>query len=281
MDLFIENPATLWVFGGVTVEQHGRIALGGGTLDAQFVDLREGGMLTGNGTVRAEFENREGIIAPGFVEYVGELVIEGIFANRDSGTLAIELGGTTPVEQYDVLTVDGNAFLGGALEVSLVNPGDGIFRPQVGDRFEILRTIGDGEVLGTFDELLLPGRFVWDIEYFTDSVRLEVLESLEIPGDYNGNGQVEQADLDLVLINWGDEAIHIRPLGHSWISDPPSGLVDQDELDRVLLNWGNAAGQTRVTTTGGVPEPATFAIIAICVGVLCQLRQRLTYRLHP
>jgi hypothetical protein len=54
-------------------------------------------------------------------------------------------------------------------------------------------------------------------------------------GDYDGNGAVEQADLDLVLAHWGQAAM-LRP--DNWVNDLPHGIIDQDELDRALINWG-------------------------------------------
>ncbi len=70
-----------------------------------------------------------------------------------------------------------------------------------------------------------------------------------LAGDYNGNGSVEQGDLDLVLNNWGG-------LRGEW--DNASGFatsnVDQEELDRVLNHWG---GSVAPTFSGvNVPEPA-------------------------
>jgi hypothetical protein len=59
-----------------------------------------------------------------------------------------------------------------------------------------------------------------------------------VPGDYNDNGRAEQADLDLVLLNWGKDAS--SPI-QGWTSSLPDGTVDQQELDTVLLNWGTAA----------------------------------------
>jgi hypothetical protein len=269
MNLVIEEAATLWVFSGVGVEQDARIQVAG-TLDSQFVELQEGAVLEGTGTVRTdEFENRHGVLSPG--SPVGELVIEGIFANRDGGTLAIDLGGTTPGTQHDVLTVDGDAFLGGTLAVSLVDAGSGLFRPQIGDKFEILATTGEGSVLGVFDELRLPSQFEWDVLYLNDAVRLEVLDVLELLlGDYNGNGRVEQADLDLVLLNWGADAT--TPPA-DWISDLPAGSIDQEELDRVLLNWGSAAGQTLISVGGAVPEPTSAVLVGIAaMGVILLTR---------
>ena len=61
-----------------------------------------------------------------------------------------------------------------------------------------------------------------------------------VTGDYNGNGQVEQGDLDLVLQNWGDDTTGNIPDG--WVNDLPDGPVEQTELDRVLQNWGAIMG---------------------------------------
>jgi hypothetical protein len=88
-------------------------------------------------------------------------------------------------------------------------------------------------------------------------------------GDYNANGQVEQADLDLVLLNWGQPGV---PNG--WTNDLPTGNVDQEELDGVLLNWGNMAAAGLATSA--VPEPATsaIAVLAMMAAALCAQRRR-------
>jgi uncharacterized membrane protein len=90
-----------------------------------------------------------------------------------------------------------------------------------------------------------------------------------VAGDFNNSGLVEQADLDLVLLNWGADAT-MPPVG--WAQDLPNGLVDQDELDRVLLNWGMARGGA--SAAAGVPEPGTLALVAIASGLCASLRRR-------
>lgn len=81
------------------------------------------------------------------------------------------------------------------------------------------------------------------------------LQVVSVMGDYNGNLTVEQADLDLVLLNWGNTLDDPRALG--WTNDLPIGTIDQEELDKVLLNWGSTIA---AVGTASVPEPGTAAL---------------------
>jgi amidase len=94
------------------------------------------------------------------------------------------------------------------------------------------------------------------------------------PGDYNGDGIVEQGDLDLVLLNWGRPASGGLLASVGWINDTPAGrqLLDQDELDRVLLNWGRV--DLRTVGAPGVPEPSTAVLLALILGPLVLLPLR-------
>jgi uncharacterized membrane protein len=83
-----------------------------------------------------------------------------------------------------------------------------------------------------------------------------------VAGDYNASGTVEQADLDLVLLNWGVPAGSIPA---PWTNDLPSGNVDQDELDKVLLNWGETAARG---TSAAVPEPGSALIVIVALAVV-------------
>jgi hypothetical protein len=91
-----------------------------------------------------------------------------------------------------------------------------------------------------------------------------------IPGDYNADSRVDQADLDLVLLAWGRPA---NQVGAAWIGLPPEGNIDQSELDAVLLNWGMPKSRPSVP----LPEPAA-AGLALAGGLfvpLAALRARL------
>jgi uncharacterized membrane protein len=111
----------------------------------------------------------------------------------------------------------------------------------------------DARAIVGYNEPFTRGGLNWAI--FLD----KPLVTFDLAGDYNNNGSVEQADLDLVLLNWGADAT-TPPAG--WITNLPSGAVDQAELDVVLLNWG-AAGTIGGATSTAVPEPATAVLYII------------------
>lgn len=94
-----------------------------------------------------------------------------------------------------------------------------------------------------------------DLTFVTGTLRVQTMQFLT--GDYNGNGAVEQADLDLVLLHWGEPGI---PNG--WVNDLPVGNIDQNELDGVLLHWGMMANQM---AAAGVPEPSTVCLAGMLV----------------
>jgi hypothetical protein len=91
-----------------------------------------------------------------------------------------------------------------------------------------------------------------------------------LAGDYNGDSRVDQADLDLVLLNWGADAA-TPPVG--WVSNLPTGLVDQQELDSLLLNWGSAApARASIGTPSGVPEPMTSTMLFL-IGITAAVKR--------
>ncbi len=95
----------------------------------------------------------------------------------------------------------------------------------------------------------------------------EALDALV--GDYDGSGQVEQGDLDIVLQNWGtgtftgDETALVG-------GGPFDGTVDQNELDGVLQNWGSTASPDFAGVL--VPEPTLAGCLALVGATLCRRR---------
>ncbi len=98
----------------------------------------------------------------------------------------------------------------------------------------------------------LPGASV--LEPLTLNLLLEVVAEVpSLAGDFNGSGNVEQGDLDLVLNNWGG-------LPGPWENADgfATAAVDQEELDRVLNNWGSASAPSLRGLS--VPEPVAGVV---------------------
>ena len=143
------------------------------------------------------------------------------------------------------------------------------------------------DVLGTGNQLELRFRAIADgadevfafrnlrVEGMADGPSVPVLE-----GDYSGNGLVEQADLDLVLGNWGAAANDVPA---TWINDPPEGFVDQNDLDQVLGNWGQISGAPLAATN--VPEPSAvmmallFALLIATGSLIQHMQEHVVFRL--
>ncbi len=93
---------------------------------------------------------------------------------------------------------------------------------------------------------------------------IEFTTTTVVLGDYDNDGFVGQADLDLVLLNWGDNA---PPVPAGWVNQQPVGLIGQAALDGVLLNWGDGTPPTVAGVTG-VPEPSSVLLLILAAGSL-------------
>ena len=260
----VKNTGTIEVQAGTLrfldlyTHSAGRIVVENGSTFSTLrpITIQSGG-IEGTGIIDSVVENH-GTISPGGSP--GKLTFNGNLTLFDDSEILIEVGGLVPESEFDQIVVDGSVVLDGLLDVSLITVGADPFVPTLGDEFEIL-TATD-EVTGVFATELLPTlatdmRFDVLYDYDANRVLLAVIERLV--GDYNDNGTVEQADLDLVLLNWGAT----WPIdGPGWVNDQPTdGAVDQNDLDSVLLNWGNTA----VVSASVVPEPMTWLLLLVAV----------------
>jgi hypothetical protein len=217
--------------------------------------------LTGNGLVQGTF-NFPGHIAPGASS--GGMAIEGNLAL--AGTLEIEIGGDTPLIDYDQLHIIGAGVLGGELEVSLVND----FTPDFGDAFTILT--GTKPLSSTFSSLILPsltGGLGWNISYLTNSVRLSVISiGLTLPSDFNSDGFVDSGDLSVWRSNFAIAANANRNQGDA---DGDGAVTGAD-----FLSWQRQAGGGggAVAAVATVPEPGTTSLGLAALLVMASPRMR-------
>jgi hypothetical protein len=87
--------------------------------------------------------------------------------------------------------------------------------------------------------------------YFDDLYAADFID-MSLPGDCNGDGFVNSADLDIVRGNWGQSAS--GPADGDLSGD---GVVNSADLDIIRGNWGATA------SAAVVPEPATLALLAL------------------
>ncbi|HUY32931.1 MAG TPA: PKD domain-containing protein [Pirellulales bacterium] len=118
--------------------------LNGGTIDIppQGVVIQAGTTLSGSGTIDANV-TMSGTLEPGGAGTAGTVTINGNYTQTSTGTLAIDVGGTTAGTQYSQLNVSGTATLAGTLAVNAING----FTAAGGQSFRIVTSAADG---GTF-----------------------------------------------------------------------------------------------------------------------------------
>jgi hypothetical protein len=113
---------------GVTYLNGGNIS-GGGLLNFA------GGSITGSGMITASLFNGAVISPSGNGNNLtGLLMISGNYTQAPTGTLSIEIGGTSPGTLYDRLAVTGSATISGTLNITTTNG----FSPGTGDIFQVM-----------------------------------------------------------------------------------------------------------------------------------------------
>jgi len=209
----------------------------------------------------------------------GAPIARGINVNIDTGSVTM-FGHPDPLEVtgYTLKSSLGQLVPGNLNSLESQGIGDPAMTPNDGIGFEVLGTpdameIAEGDQTGftVFDdntsyslgnifntstpaanrdlEILFSttgSPFVGSVNYVTGG---------PLTGDYDASGLVGQGDLDLVLLNWGQNS---PPVPGGWINDQPSGLIGQTSLDKVLLNWGSTALTSNVSA---VPEPNTILLV--------------------
>ncbi|MEO1497218.1 MAG: PEP-CTERM sorting domain-containing protein [Planctomycetota bacterium] len=99
-----------------------------------------------------------------------------------------------------------------------------------------------------------------------DNIYLALEEAMggeePILGDFNNDGAVDNADLNLLLNNWGSETVPAEWI-NSFTANPG---VNNDELNALLNTWGQG-----IMTA--VPEPTSLVLVSVC-GLFAVARRR-------
>ncbi len=231
---------------------NGFLSIAGGSLSAAAITVQTGGIgffqFAAGSLFVDEFNgnlsNQGGVLAPR--PGSNSIMVSGEYTQGAAGTLSIEIAGTAASNQYDSLIVDNTAFLGGELQIRLVD----LFEPGPAEVYTIVdalnfgvgsfsnvangERVDDTSGLGSFVAHYGPGSL-----FNPDQVVLTNFLPTVLPGDYNGDGTVDAADYVLWRKNDGSQA------GYDTWRD----------------NFGQPAAGGAGSST--VPEPATWLSLAI------------------
>jgi T5SS/PEP-CTERM-associated repeat protein len=237
----------------------GSVAMSGGKLQTATLDLADGTftMTAGRLVVDEVIGNLElgGTLAPG--DSPGMTSISGDYTQGAGGVLEIEIAGITAASQFDLLSIGGAAELAGTLAVSLLEG----FMPSSGDVFEIVTAVGG--ISGTFANTFLPalsGDLTWQVDYSSNVVLLTV-EMSGLPGDFNGDGQVDAADYVVWRVGLGT-------------------IYTQADYDIWLAHFGESSGGSASgaasSARAAVPEPNSLValLVAAMIGAGAAPRNR-------
>jgi hypothetical protein len=208
-----------------------------------------------------------GTISPGFSADDGKsLSITADATLSSTSVLDIEVGGGTTNSSFDTIAGLGNVTLGGELKLTRFND----YTPSPSTTLTIVDSVYTSGITGSFSNVADGERLVttdgsgsWLVQYGpgyanSDVVITDFQLTLGLPGDLNGDGFVGITDLNIVLGNWNQNVPPGDPL-----ADPSAdGFVGIDDLNTVLGNWN--AGTPPVGVLGGIPEPSTLALLAVC-----------------
>jgi MYXO-CTERM domain-containing protein len=127
-----------WTNSGGTIQTDGLLTYTGG-LNLTMAS----GLLDGTGTLDSDLISTGATVSPGD-NAAGHLTVTGNYNQGALGVLAINVAGYDQGGNYSLLTVQGQATLGGTLDLNAING----FVPQVGDQFTILDA--GSAISGTF-----------------------------------------------------------------------------------------------------------------------------------
>jgi hypothetical protein len=181
--------------------------------------------------------------------------VQGLDFQQDpTGTLEIELAGTG-LDDFDRMTLLGQAILGGELNVSLLNG----FSPAAGNAFSFLSAVGG--VTGTFNSVNLPplgAGLSWSLSYNPTNVQLSVIQALA--GDFDGDGRVDAAD----YVVW--RKYDGTPTGYNTWRAHFGQTAGSGSAGHPL---GASAGSLSVA----VPEPISLGLLLCVIAPLVRVRR--------
>ncbi|MEM9657967.1 MAG: hypothetical protein AAF961_06350, partial [Planctomycetota bacterium] len=257
--------------GGLTIVQ-GKVGGVRSQLNAQRV-VSTRGRWSGAGIVKTDlFALFASQLDPG--SSPGVFTVDGDYRQDAESTLTIELAGTLPGDQHDVLEVTGDVDLDGELAFAFI---DG-FEPTRGQQFEFMSVGGD--VLGEFADVtiagLMPG-FEFDLSLedsgaWTMTALNDGVFQPRYAADFDQDGDVDDGDLQVWETHFGVSEGAVPTTGDA------SG--DGETTGSDFLIWQREFGAERpsLATETVVPEPLSVGLLVIGLALGKFISARLTTR---
>ena len=241
-----------------------------------LIDIQQG-MVAGNGTIGGDVSNG-GTIAPG--NSPGILTIDGNLNNGESGTIAMEIEGTSGAGDsagHDQIQVTGSSTLAGTLSIvsgaSYADPTERAAR----DNFTLLASAGGSTgTFGTvnYNDADLSADFTGangstrshqgnglfrNINYDGNNVSLTNLFALE--GDADGDIDIDITDFNILASNFDDTGANAETNNWTTADFDADGDIDITDFNFLAANFADTGyGEN---TTGQVPEPTTWLLTLI------------------
>ncbi len=244
----LDNAGDLNVIGGTANFAAASTNQAGGEINAINATLTFTGGLINDGDVNLINSTVDGNLVNGAgsnSSLLGSNSFGDDLVLASGDTMLIDIAGGLP-NQFDVVTVGGDATLDGQLAVSL----SASFTPTAGQQFTVLTA-------GTINDngLVLSGSAADSFSLLVGSTSV-VLQAIVpgLPGDFNGDGSVDAAD----YVTWR------KGLGTTY---------SQSDYDVWRSHFGQTAGSgAGVTANAAVPEPATLFMLIMVMVVACVRR---------
>ena len=262
------------VYGEVTNNAGARIVTSGGGTTTFYNDVTDAG-----GEMRVSANSNVVFFGAynGGTTGAGDAFVEGDLRPGDSpaaadfggavhlaatASVTIEIGGSTPGDEYDQINIADGTTLAGALNVLLIDDFTPSYQPAPGDEFVVMTYASRS---GEFDTVNLPdlaSGVPWQVDYGDEQLTLRVLS---IPGDVNFDGIVDPVDFATLVRNLGNSDAQFA-----------SGDLDGDNavtlFDLAILQAN--LGQTLsapAASIATVPEPSALTLVALAVAALTML----------
>lgn len=201
--------------GSVTKTGNSTVIFSGANNYTGLTTINEGTVLADN--FSGSVLNTGGTFSPG--ESPATTTIGGSYTQQVAGTLLLEIGGTTPGTDYDVLTLGAASDLNGTIEVQLING----YTPVAGDQFTLITstaTITDSGVDYTLPSLATG--LEWTVTLDASSLVLEVTVNNPPVADDQTISTDEDTGLTIMLTGSDIEG---QPLTFAIASGPSDGSL--------------------------------------------------------